>query len=67
MPRGSAYRPYWDNGLASQVAQGFYVSFEEKCDLLEDGFLWPAIQMELDAKIPWVLEKDIHDISFDWR
>lgn len=69
----SAFRPAgggcrcWDRELTFHVTETFCVSFEESCDLLEDGFPQPAIQMEIDAEIPWVLEKDIHDISFDWR
>lgn len=69
---GSAFRSVgggrvWDRDLAFRVAPGFCVSFEEGSDLLEGGFPQPAVQMEIDAETPWALEKDIHDISFDWR
>ena len=63
----SAYQPQWDYQFTFHITQKFYLSFEERCDLLEAGFPLPAIQMELDAEIPWVLEKSIQDISFDWR
>lgn len=69
----SAYRPigenasYWDNTLVFHIIPELRISFEKKCDLLEKGFPLPAIQMEIDTEIPWILKKDKHDISFDWR
>ncbi len=50
-----------------RITPEFCVSFHNGGSLLEDGFPEPSFQMEIDAVIPWVLEKDIHNISFDWR
>ncbi len=39
------------------VSDNFRVAFTPHCNILEDGFPKPAIQMEISAYIPWVLEK----------
>lgn len=57
----------WDREFTFHVTEKFHVSFAEKCDLLENGFPKPAIQMEIDAEIPWVLEKNRQNISYNWR
>ena len=47
------------------ITQDFGVWFQSTCHLLEPDFPTPAIQLELDANIPWMLpgehgyEKDI--------
>jgi len=37
------------------IAHNFDVSFKDTCDLLEDSFPIPAIQLEISANMPWVL------------
>ncbi|MDE6642276.1 MAG: hypothetical protein K2K63_17335 [Acetatifactor sp.] len=36
---------------------GFYVSFQEDCSLVEADFPAPVLQMEIEATIPWVLQE----------
>lgn len=49
----------WEETQAFKVDDGFYVSFQKECSLLEEGFPTPALQLEISAKnIPWVLEKE---------
>jgi hypothetical protein len=35
----------------------FSVSLREECDLLDEDFPLPAIQLEISADIPWVLDE----------
>ena len=37
------------------VDEAFKVSFEEQVVLLHEGFPTPVLQMEIDARLPWVL------------
>ena len=37
------------------IAHNFDVSLKDTCDLLEDSFPIPAIQLEISANMPWVL------------
>jgi len=48
---------YWDTEKTHAISNDFKVSFSDKCDLLELGFPLPAIQIEIEADIPWVLEE----------
>lgn len=41
------------------VSKDFHVSFVEDCDLVEDDFPEPVLQMEIEANIPWVLGEPI--------
>lgn len=45
------------------ISEDFAVSFHDKCDLLDDKFPLPAIQLEIEATIPWVLaeKNDYYD------
>lgn len=47
----------WDYSKAYTISKDFYISFREKCDLVEEGFPKPVIQLEIVANIPWVLEE----------
>jgi len=38
------------------ITPDFKISFQEDCDLPEDVFPLPAVQLEIWADIPWVLE-----------
>lgn len=38
------------------LAEGFSVGFKSQCDLLPDDFPDPAIQMEFEHRMPWLLE-----------
>jgi hypothetical protein len=49
---------YWEKGRTFSVDQNFHVSFSASLDLLEKNFPLPALQLEISANIPWVLEKE---------
>lgn len=40
-----------------QLCDGFSVAFKSQCDLLPDDFPAPAIQMEFEHRMPWVLKE----------
>lgn len=48
---------FWEEKEAFSIEEGFAVSFQSGCDLLEEGFPTPAIQLEISANIPWVLSE----------
>lgn len=48
----------WDKSKTYEIMPGFNVSFQSQCVSLEDEFSMPAIQMEIEFHIPWVLEKE---------
>ena len=39
------------------LSEGFCVAFKSACDLLPEDFPAPAIQMEFEHRMPWVLEE----------
>ena len=41
-----------------ELGDGFSVAFKSACDLLPDDFPAPAIQMEFEHRMPWVLETE---------
>lgn len=45
-----------DEDSMAVVTEGFLVGFHENCDLMEENFPTPAIQMEIAFRVPWVLE-----------
>lgn len=53
---------YWEDQRTFHITQDFHVSFTEECALLEEEFPLPALQIEIYASIPWVLEKENHYI-----
>ena len=53
----SASTSHWQESQAFQIAPSFLVSFQTECDLLENEFPMPSLQMEISANIPWVLSK----------
>ena len=40
------------------IAPGYAVWFRRECDLLDEAFPRPAIQMEIDFRVPWVLDEE---------
>ena len=48
---------YWDHSKAHSIINGFYVSFQEDCSLVEADFPAPILQMEIEANIPWILQE----------
>lgn len=40
------------------ISYNFKIAFQEECSLLSKSFPKPAIQMEIEAHIPWVLKKE---------
>ncbi len=54
-PTGGAV--VWDADRTCTVTPDFRLWFEQKKDLLPDGFPEPAVQMEIDAYIPWALDE----------
>lgn len=61
----SAWTPYdndsggswWDQSQTYEICEGYRVSFQSECSLLEKEFPGSAIQMEIEFHVPWVLEK----------
>lgn len=47
-----------NEGKMYEVANGYKIGFRSECDLLEDNFPLPAIQMEISFTCPWVLETE---------
>lgn len=41
-----------------EVCENFRVSFQPNCDLLEDEFPAPVLQIEIREDVPWVLPED---------
>lgn len=40
------------------ITDGYKIGFSRECDLLENNFPLPAIQMEISFTCPWVLETE---------
>ena len=53
---------HWDNEKAYAITDDFRVSYQQECSLLDNNFPLPAIQLEILANIPWVLDKNIFHI-----
>lgn len=49
---------HWEEERAFLISDGFRVSFQQECDLLEKDFPAPALQLEISASIPWVLPEE---------
>ena len=49
---------YYDFDLAYHLNDNFCISFQEECHLVEEGFEAPMLQIEFEANIPWVLDKE---------
>lgn len=41
-----------------RLAEGYRVWFRSECDLIADDFPRPAVQMEIDFHVPWVLDEE---------
>ena len=52
---GRSVVSHWEESRAFQIADDFSVSFQPECALLEKNFPLPALQLEISARIPWVL------------
>lgn len=39
-----------------EITDGYKIGFSGECDLLEDNFPLPAVQMEISFTCPWVLK-----------
>lgn len=48
---------WWDRGKTFELSDDFRVSFQSECSLLEREFTVPAIQMEVEFHVPWVLDE----------
>lgn len=49
---------HWDNMNTYSITGDFKISFQTECNLLEDNFPQPVIQMEIAARLPWVLPEE---------
>lgn len=47
-----------NEGKMYEVANDYKIGFRSECDLLEDNFPLPAVQMEISFICPWVLETE---------
>ena len=48
----------WDRESCWAVDEHFHVAFTEDIALLEPSFPEPALQLEIDASLPWLLEEE---------
>ena len=60
----SQSQAYCDDTKTIPITDDYKVSFQENCDLLDNNFPLPAIQLEIMADIPWVLAEK-HDYPKD--
>jgi len=44
-----------DDREPHDLSDGFRISFQSDCDLLEEDFPAPVLQIEIRANVPWVL------------
>ncbi len=54
---GNSDHLHWESGKAIPLAEEVEICFSLDCLLLEEGFPAPTLQLELEAKLPWVLEE----------
>ena len=54
----SETQSYYHPDLAHPLHDHFYVSFQEECFIVEEPFEGPLLQIEFQATIPWVLDKE---------
>lgn len=48
---------HWKDKMAYAVTDDFKVSFGNDCSLLDENFPLPAIQVDISADMPWVLDE----------
>ena len=48
-----------DSDCLVQVEPGFEIRFSAECDLLSEDFPSPAVQLNVTAQLPWLLDKHI--------
>lgn len=49
---------YYNTDFTYLLDKNFHISFQEECLMVEEQFEAPILQIELDANIPWVLDKE---------
>ena len=49
---------YYNSDTAYRLNDNFCVSFQEECLMVEEQFEAPMLQIEFEASIPWVLDKE---------
>ncbi len=49
---------YYNTNLAYPLSDNFRISFQENCFMIEKQFKAPILQIEFEATIPWVLNKE---------
>ena len=49
---------YYNPDLAYHLDDNFFLSFQEECLMVEEQFEAPMLQIEFEANIPWVLNKE---------
>ena len=49
---------YYDPNIAYRLNDNFSISFQEECLMIEEQFEAPILQIEFEANIPWVLDKE---------
>ena len=49
---------YYDPNAAYRIDEHVCVSFQKECFLVEQAFEAPILQLEFQANIPWVLDKE---------
>ena len=49
---------YYDSDLAYHLDDNFCISFQEERFMVEEQFEAPMLQIEFEANIPWVLDKE---------
>ncbi len=49
---------YYNYDLAYRLNDNFCISFQEECLMVEEQFEAPLLQIEFEANIPWVLDKE---------
>ena len=49
---------YYNTDLSYRLGDSFCVSFQEECLMVEKQFEPPILQIEFEATIPWVLNKE---------
>ena len=49
---------YYNTDLTYRLDENFHISFQEECLMVEEQFEPPMLQIEFEANIPWVLDKE---------
>ena len=49
---------YYNSEIAYRLNDNFCISFQEECLMVEEQFEAPMLQIEFEANIPWMLDKE---------